>query len=101
VRLWRKHGQDRGVAVDGISAEWKRTKTGYAIECGIPWKMLHAPEAMKPDDEIGLEVVINDADENKDRSYYLIWSADRATCSKDPRRHGRIVLGDKLGASAR
>ena len=88
-------GGARGVAVDEIEAGWKRTKAGYTIECRMPWKMLCVPEAMKADDEIGLEVVINDADENKNRSYCLIWSADRGTCSKDPSRHGRIVLGGK------
>ena len=87
--VWRKNGASRDLAVDDIEAVWRKTGAGYTIEARIPWKLLNAKD-VKPGTEMGVEALIN----NRPERYYVVWSADRPRCSKDPTRHGRVILAE-------
>lgn len=68
------------------------TEDGYSMEMFFPWTSLKAVAPFKVDDQVGLNIQINDFDEEKKRAFYdwrMIWS-NASWC--DPTNFGIMAL---------
>lgn len=73
---------------ENITSEARETDDGYIVEAAMKWTDIEP----KAGDMIGLELQVNDAGSNGERSGTLSWADDSGTCYLNPGMFGHAKL---------
>ncbi len=80
---------------DGVAYALATTDSGYRLEAVFPWSTL----GVKPSigSKIGLEVQVDDDDDEGDRESKMIWHSDKDEAWQNPQTFGNAELGGLIG----
>ncbi len=80
--------------IHGIQYKMVKTTNGYDLEALIPWATIGG----KPSGEmIGLEIQVDDCDDNTTRHAAMNWNTDQTTAYQNPSLFGTVKLGKTTG----